>query len=106
MEYTIVNGASAIARGATKYFAKNASKIKLLDTKVYRQGVYRLQEELKGTKIEKHQTASSKSLEYALEGSETVVYFTHDYLSMSHPKGKILEATAKAAKNVGVSKLI
>lgn len=106
MEYTIVNGASAIARGTTKFLAKNAKKIKLLDTKVYRQGVYRLQKELEGTKIEKHQTANSKSLEYAIEGSETVVYFTHDYLSMSHPKGKILEATSKIAKSVGVKKLI
>lgn len=86
--------------------AKNAKKIKLLDTRVYRGGVYKLQEELEGVEFEKVQTPNSKSLEYALEGSENVIYFTHDYLSMSHAKGNILEATAKAAHTVGVSKLI
>ena len=106
MEYTIVNGAGAIARGVTKALSKNCSKIKLLDTRVYRNGVYKLQEELEGVELEKSQTVSSKSLEYAIEGSDTVVYFTHDYLSMSYAKGTILEATARAAKACGVSKLI
>lgn len=106
MEYTIVNGAGAIARGITKALSKNASKIRLLDTKVYRSGVYRLQEELEGTEIEKVQTPSAKSLEYALEGSDTVIYFTHDYPSMAFPKGALLQATARAAKLTGASKLI
>lgn len=49
---------------------------------------------------------NSTSLEYAMEGSKTVIYFTHDYLSMSHDKSSILEATAKSAKAVGVEKLV
>lgn len=106
MEYTIVNGAGAIARGITKALSKNASKIRLLDTKVYRSGVYRLQEEIEGVEIEKVQTPSSKSLQHAIEGSDTVIYFTHDYPSMAFPKGALLQATAKAAKLAGASKLI
>jgi hypothetical protein len=112
MEYTIVNGAGAIARGVTKALSKNANKVRLLDTNVYRAGVHRLQEDIEPkantnfTQIEKVQTPNSKSLEYAIEGSDTVIYFTHDYPSMSFAKGSLLEATAKAAKTTGVSKLV
>lgn len=106
MEFTFVNGASAIARGVVKYLAKGSSRVKLLDPRVYRQGVYRLQEELSGVNVEKHQTLGGKSLEYAIEGSENVIYFTHDYTNMAYSKNKVLESTAKAAKTVGVKKLV
>lgn len=106
MDLAVVNGASAIARGVTKLLARGSSGVKILDSRVYRPAVYKLQEELGSVNVEKHQILSSKSLEYALEDSETVVYFTHDYLSMNFAKNAVLEATARAAKTVGVKKLI
>lgn len=44
MELVVVNGGSAIARGVIRSLAKNKgySKIKLIDAKPYRQGVYSL----------------------------------------------------------------
>lgn len=106
MEFTVVNGAGAIARGVTKLLARGSPAVKICDFKVYRPSVYKLQQELKGVNVSKHQTMNSTSLEYAMEGSKTVIYFTHDYLSMSHDKSSILEATAKSAKAVGVEKLV
>ena len=105
MEYTIVNGASALARGVSKYLGKNASKFRLLDYRAFRPGVYRWQKEL-DVPVEKHQTQSSAAMEYAMEGSDTVVYFTHDYVSMAHGKGNTLESAAKIAKHVGVEKIV
>lgn len=106
MEHTIVNGASAIGRGVTKYLTKGSSGVKILDYRVFRRGLYNVQEEMGNVKIEKQQTTNSTALEYALEGADTVVYFTHDYPSMSFNKNNMLEATSKAAKSVGVNKLI
>lgn len=108
MEYTVVNGASAIARGVTRYLSKGASKVKLLDYRVYRPGVYKLHKDLKdaGVEVEKGQTLNSKSLEYALEGSENIIYFTHDYVSMSFAKENLLLATSRAAKSVGAKNFI
>jgi hypothetical protein len=106
MEFTVVNGAGAIARGVSKLLAKGSPALRVLDFKVYRPSVYRLQEQLKDVKIEKHQILDSQSLEYSIEGAETVIYFTHDYVSMAYDKNNMLESTAKAAKAVGAKKLI
>jgi hypothetical protein len=106
MEHTFVNGANAIGRGVIRHLSKNSSSAKLLDYRVFRPSVYTLQNELKGVEIKKHQTLNAKSLEYAMEGSETVIYFTHDYPSMAFDKNAMLKATAKSAKIVGVEKLI
>ena len=49
---------------------------------------------------------TSATVTHALEGSESAVYVTHDYLSMSFDKHDHLKAVAKSAKIAGVKKLI
>ena len=49
---------------------------------------------------------NSKALSVGVEGSKVVLYFTHDYLSMTHSKNQYLKATAQAAREGGVEKLI
>lgn len=49
---------------------------------------------------------SAAQLDHALEGAQEVLYFTHDYLSMTAEKNSFLKATAKASKNQGVKKLV
>lgn len=48
MELVVVNGGSAIARGVIKQLVKTKgyNKIKLLDYRPYRQGVYQMQRTL------------------------------------------------------------
>ena len=41
-----------------------------------------------------------------MEGASDVLYFTHDYLSMTSDKNDFLKATARSAKKVGVKKLV
>ncbi len=78
----------------------------MLDPRPFRGSVYHLQEHLNGTEIEKAQILNAASLEAQLEGSETVLYFTHDYFAMNHDKNSHLKATADAASKVGVKKLV
>ena len=56
MELVIVNGASAIARGVIKSLVKNKnySRIRLIDPRPYRQGVYQMQRSLNNVQVEKH----------------------------------------------------
>lgn len=42
----------------------------------------------------------------ALEGSKNVLYFTHDYVSMTSDKNDFLKTTAQVAKTVGVENLV
>ena len=82
MELVVVNGGSAIARGVIKSLVKTRgyNKIKLLDYRPYRQGVYQLQRTLGSSAVlDKHMVQTTANLEIALEGAEEVVYFTHDY---------------------------
>jgi len=51
-------------------------------------------------------TSSATELNVALEGAENLVYFTHDYVSMTGCKNNYLVATAKLAKKHGISNTI
>ena len=46
------------------------------------------------------------TLELALEGSENVLYFTHDYPSQTSDKNDFLSKTAALSKQLGIKKLI
>lgn len=57
MELVVVNGGSAIARGVIRTLVKNNNyaKIKLIDAKPFRPGVYQLQKSLgSGVEMEKY----------------------------------------------------
>jgi len=56
--------------------------------------------------MEKAQILNAATMEAQLEGSENVIYFTHDYFSMNHDKNAHLTAAAKAAATVGAKKLV
>jgi hypothetical protein len=75
--------------------------------------VYRWQQELSGVNVEKVQATNLASLELGIEGSDHVVYFTHDYNAQTSDKNDFLVKTAgkdssfKAiAKRQGVEKLL
>ena len=107
MELAIVNGSNAIARGVIKKMAPHCSKIKLLDHRPYRKSVYALQRAIPAScELEKIQTQSGKAIEYALEGSDQVLYFTHDYLGMTHDKNSFLKRAAISCQRVGAGKLV
>jgi len=42
----------------------------------------------------------------ALEGGDEVLYFTHDYYTMSSDKNSHVQAAAKLAKKHGISKFV
>lgn len=52
------------------------------------------------------QVRNTKALEIALEGAKDVIYFTHDYFSLSHGKNDLLRATAKACRDNKVKNLV
>ena len=45
---------------------------------------------------------TASNIEIAIEGADSVVYFTHDYVTQSGDKNNFLKATASMAKRVGV----
>ena len=107
MELVVVGGSNAIARGIIKKLAPQCSKIKLLDHRPFRKSVYAMQRSIPAScELEKVQVQSGKAVEYALEGADTVVYFTHDYLSMTHDKNDVLKRTAISCSRVGAGNLI
>lgn len=54
-----------------------------------------------------HKNINSKILlEETIKGSNTVVYFTHDYFSMVYEKEKQLKDTAEICKAYNIDKLI
>lgn len=110
MELVVVNGANNIAKSVIRGLTASGkySKVRLVDFRPYKKSVYALQRELRASGIElsKHQTSNVGSLEIGIEGAEEVVYFTHDYTSMTSDKNNTLVATAQLAKKVGVRKLV
>ncbi len=107
MELVVVGGSNAIARGIIKKIAPQFSKIRMLDARPYRKSVYAMQRALPATcELEKVQVNSAKAMEYALEGADQVLYFTHDYLAMTHDKNEYLKRTAINCEKVGAKKLI
>lgn len=109
MELVVVNGANNIARSVIRGLTAQGAyrKVRLLDFRPYKTSVYAFQREMaaKGVEVEKHQANSGASLDIALEGADKVVYFTHNYTSMTSDKNSFLIGTAKLAKKHGVSSL-
>ena len=105
MELVVVNGGNNIARSVIRGLAAagNYSKVRLLDYRPYRQSVYALQRELaqNGIELDKRQTINLTDLNIAMEGTQDLVYFTHDYVTMSACKNNFLTATAKLAQRHG-----
>jgi len=58
--------------------------------------VYSLFQEIEGkkAKLEKVMTTNTFTLEKAIEGSEKVLYFTHDYFTLAPDKNLMIQATA------------
>lgn len=109
MELVVINGANNISKSVIRNLTKGGaySKVRLLDFRPYRQSVYAFQRELKGqVEFEKHQTTSAQSLDIALEGADKVLYFTHDYNSMTSDKNDFLVASSKLAKKHGISNFV
>ena len=106
MELVVVNGASNISKSVIRSLTQSGkyNKVRLLDFRPYRQSVYSFQRELNANKItlDKRLTMNAQSLDIAMEGADQVVYFTHDYTSMTADKSNFLVATAKLAKKHGV----
>lgn len=107
MELVVVGGSNAIARGVIKRLAPQCSKIRLLDHRPYRKSVYAMQRAIPAScELEKVQVQSGKAVEYALEGADSVIYFTHDYLAMTHDKNDYLKRTAISCQKVGAGNLV
>ena len=110
MELVVVNGANNIAKSVIRGMTAGGkfNRVRMLDFRPYKESVYMLQRELsaKGVTLDKHMTSNLGSLEVGLEGADQVVYFTHDYSSMTSCKNNTLVATAQVAKKLGISNLV
>ena len=110
MELVVVNGASNIARSVVRGLASGGkyNRVRLVDYRPHKQAVYAFQRELQGQGItmDKHQVSNLGSLEIGMEGADKVVYFTHDYFSMTSCKNNTLGAAADIAKKLGVSNMV
>lgn len=110
MELVVLNGSNNIAKSVIRGLVKkgNYSKVRLLDFRPYRQSVYSLQRELaaQGVELDKRLTTNAQSLDINLEGAQNVVYFTHDYTSMTSCKNNFLVGSAKLAKKHGISNMV
>jgi hypothetical protein len=110
MELVVVNGASNIAKSVIRGLTAsgNYSKVRLLDFRPYRQSVYTLQRELAnaGITLDKRQTTNAYDLSIAMEGAQNLVYFTHDYFTMTSCKNNFLVGTAKLAARHKVENMI
>ena len=106
----VLNGSGSIARSVVKsHLANNVGKyasVKLVDARPHRQSVYNWQRSLQGVTLKKSLARSVQSIDLALEGAQEVLYFTHDYYTMSSDKNSHLQAAAKLAKKHGVSNLV
>lgn len=109
-ELVVMNGAGNIARSVVSaHLAKNAGKyasVKLIDARPHRQSVYNWQRGLGGVALNKHMARSAQSIDLGLEGAKEVVYFTHDYYTMSSDKNSHLLAAAKLTKKHGVQNFV
>ena len=98
-DLVVMNGAGNIARSVVSaHLRKHAGKyasVKLVDARPYRQSVYNWQATLPGNvKLNKAMARSVDSLSLNLEGAKDVIYFTHDYVTMSSDKNSHLQAVA------------
>jgi hypothetical protein len=94
-ELVVMNGAGNIARSVVSaHLRRNAGKyasVKLVDARPYRQSVYNWQATLDGgVTLNKAMARSADSLNINMEGAHDVIYFTHDYVTMSSDKNNHL----------------
>lgn len=110
MELVVVNGANNISKSVIRRLTQQGgyNKVRLLDFRPYRQSVYAFQRELnsQGIEVDKKLTMNAQALDLALEGAKNVVYFTHDYFSMTSDKNNFLVATSKLTKKHGVKSVV
>ena len=110
MELVVVNGANNIAKGVIRNLVAGGkySRVRMLDFRPYKSHVYAFQRELAEQNIElqKHMVSNVGSLEVGMEGADKVVYFTHDYFSMTSCKNNTLVAAADVAKKLGVGNMV
>ena len=109
-ELVVMNGAGNIARSVVSaHLAKNAGKyasVKLIDARPNRQSVYAWQRGLGGVALKKHMARGAQSIDLGLEGANEVLYFTHDYYTMSSDKNSHLQAAAKLTKKHGIKNFV
>jgi methylthioribose-1-phosphate isomerase len=110
MELVVVNGANNLAKSVIRGLTSGGkyNRVKLIDFRPYKDGVYAFQRELssKGIQLDKRMSSNVGSLEVCMEGADKVVYFTHDYFSMTSCKNNTLVATSQIAKKLGISNLV
>ena len=110
MELVVVNGANNIAKSVIRGLTAGGkyNRVRLLDFQPYKTGVYNFQRELqaKGIALDKRMTSNLGSLEVGLEGADKVVYFTHDYTSMTSCKNNTLVAASQVAKKLGIQSMV
>lgn len=110
MELVVVNGANNIAKSVIRGLTASGkyNRVRMVDFKPYKESVYAFQRELsgKGIALDKKMSSNMISLEIGVEGADQIVYFTHDYFSMTSCKNNSLEATAKVAKKLGISNMV
>jgi len=104
-----VNGANNIAKSVIRNLTAGGKykSVKMLDFRPYKTNVYNFQRELAGTGVtlDKRMISNHLSLELNMEGADEVLYFTHDYFSMTSCKNNTLNATALVSKKLGVKNL-
>jgi len=110
MELVVVNGANNLAKSVIRGLTSSGkyNRVKLIDFRPYKDGVYAFQRELSGNgiQLDKRMSTNLGSLEVGMEGAGQVVYFTHDYFSMTSCKNNTLVATAQVAKKLGISNMV
>ena len=110
MELVVVNGANNLAKSVIRGLTAGGkfNRVRMLDFRPYKDSVYTFQREMsaQGVTLDKRMTTNLGSLEIGLEGADKVVYFTHDYFSLSSCKNNTLIATAQIAKKLGVDDLV
>ena len=102
----MLNAAGNIARQVvSSHLRKNASKytsVKLVDARPFRKSVYNWQATLApNLQVTKCLAKSVDSLNIELEGAQDVIYFTHDYVTMSSDKNSHLRAIAQLSAKHG-----
>ena len=100
MELVVVNGANNISKSVIRRLVGGGqyNSVRLIDFRPWRSSVYDFQRELSGqVTVDKRQSTNAEALKIEMEGAEKLVYFTHDYLSMTSDKNNFLVGAAKLA---------
>ena len=110
-ELVVLNGASNIARSTVRSLLQNNfgmyyKSVKVLDSRPFRQSVYKWQRSLAGVNVDKVMARSAASIDINIEGATDVVYFTHDYFTMASDKNAHLQIASQLCKKHGVENFV